>query len=149
MQPEVIFKSIEFGSSDFRKECELRHQVLRTSIGLSLYDEDLSGETHQRHFGLFDPAGNLLACAIAVVLSPTTAKIRQMAVSAACQQQGYGRRIMRGIEERLAAGGHVHVCLNARLTASGFYEKLGYHKAGGEFTEVGIPHILMEKHLTL
>jgi predicted GNAT family N-acyltransferase len=144
----MIFRSIEFGSDDFRKECELRDQVLRAPIGRSLYDEDLASEKRQKHFGLFDDARNLVACVIAVLLSSTEAKIRQMAVSVAYQKQGYGRQIIRSLEDHLAESGYVHVSMHARTSAVGFYEKLGYTKIGNEFFEVGIPHFRMEKRLT-
>jgi hypothetical protein len=37
--------------------------------------------------------------------------------------------------------------MHARKTALGFYEKLGYSRQGEEFTEVTIPHYIMEKAL--
>jgi predicted GNAT family N-acyltransferase len=140
------FLEIEHGSAAYRQECELRHRVLRVPLGLSLHDEDLSQERLQTHFGLFD-GGALVACVIAAPLSPTAAKIRQMAVSAEHQGQGCGRRIIAGLEAHLAARGVVQLSMHARLTAVGFYEKLGYARTGPEFTEVGIPHVKMEKRL--
>lgn len=142
------FKNIDYGSDAFTRECELRERVLRVPLGLSLADEDLSEESRQSHFGLFDPAGNLVACVIAVRLSPTRAKIRQMAVCGSYQNQGWGRHIIRCLEARLAELGHEEVFMHARSGAVGFYEKLGYRKAGPEFVEVGIPHFLMEKRLS-
>ncbi len=143
----MTFRRIEFGSDDFRRECDLRHQILREPIGLSLSDEDLSDEKHQCHFGLFDDEGGLLACIIAVPLSSTRAKLRQMAVSEAFQNQGCGRQIIRKLETRVEESGFVHVFMHARSSVVGFYEKLGYSKTGDEFLEVGIPHFRMEKDL--
>ncbi len=100
------------------------------------------------HFGLFDE-GALVACVIAVALSPTEAKIRQMAVDGGHQGQGCGRRIILCLENHLAGQGFVHFSMHARMSAAGFYEKLGYSKTGREFIEVGIPHIKMEKRLTI
>jgi predicted GNAT family N-acyltransferase len=37
--------------------------------------------------------------------------------------------------------------MHARNTALGFYLKCGYELKEKEFTEVGIPHRYMEKHL--
>jgi predicted GNAT family N-acyltransferase len=37
--------------------------------------------------------------------------------------------------------------MHARMTAVGFYTKLGYAKVGHEFREVGIPHVRMEKYI--
>jgi hypothetical protein len=39
------------------------------------------------------------------------------------------------------------VSLHARKIVAGFYSRLGYTTIGGEFTEVGIPHLKMEKQL--
>lgn len=144
----MILKSIKFGSDDFRKECELRDQVLRAPLALSLEDEDLEGEKHQEHFGLFDEAGNLVACVIVVPLSPAAAKIRQMAVAPGHQSQGHGQCMLRCLEDCMAKKGWVQVHLHARLTALAFYEKLGYVRVGPDFMEVGLPHLRMEKRLS-
>jgi predicted GNAT family N-acyltransferase len=143
----MTFREIEFGSDDFRRECELRNEVLRVPIGLSLYDEDLDQERQQLHFGLFDQCGDLVACVIAKALSYSKAKIRQMAVHREHQGKGHGRRTIQNLEEHLARRGFIHLEMHARLTAVGFYTKLGYAKVGHEFMEVGIPHVSMEKYI--
>jgi N-acetylglutamate synthase-like GNAT family acetyltransferase len=143
----MIFREIVFGSDDFRKECELRNKVLRAPLGLSLFDEDISIERKQMHFGMFDECGNLLACAAAVNSSANEAKIRQMAVDNMCQGKGYGRSLLLRIEDHLARLGFVHLFLHARMSAVGFYEKLGYARVGQEFIEVGLPHVRMEKNI--
>ena len=43
--------------------------------------------------------------------------------------------------------GYKKLIMNARETAVGFYEKLGYKPVGDKFTEVTIPHYVMEKQL--
>lgn len=143
----VTFREIEFGSTAFLRECELRQNVLRTPIGLSLDDEDLTCESTQMHFGLF-VRDVLVACVIAVAISSKEAKVRQMAVSPESQRRGYGRQILERLEIELVQRGFAHVWMHARATAIGFYEKLGYTGVGAEFVEVGIPHIKMEKCLT-
>jgi predicted GNAT family N-acyltransferase len=53
---------------------------------------------------------------------------------------------MTGVEELLMNEGRIkRIFLNARGTAIGFYAKLGYTGVGEEFTEVGIPHLRMDK----
>ncbi len=138
------FRQIEFGSAEYRLEYDLRHRVLRVPIGLSLHDEDLSGEAGHLHFGLFE-AEQLLACAIAVPTSSVSAKIRQMAVDAQQQNRGLGRILLDHLHRELEAKGLTHFHLHSRITAAVFYEKLGYIRTGSEFTEVGIPHIRMER----
>ena len=140
------FLEIAFGSEKFRQECELRNDILRVPLGLSLYDENLTVEREQMHFGLFN-GDKLLACVIAVPLSSSEVKLRQMAVAAADQGKGCGRSIIRCLEDLLLISGFHHVCLNARISAAGFYAKLGFSAIGAEFFEVGIPHIKMQKNL--
>ena len=140
----MTFLEIPYGSESYQAEYALRHEVLRVPIGLSLHDENLSHERDQLHFGLFED-GKLVACVIAVLLLPNEAKIRQMAVSPEHQGQGCGRRIIEDLEQHLASRGVTHFSMHARMSAVGFYEKLGYTRIGKEFPEVGIPHIRMEK----
>lgn len=143
----MIFREIAFESEDYRQECVLRNLVLRIPLGLSLYDEDLGLEKTQLHFGLFDDSGRLVGCVVAVPLSPCEAKIRQMAVGPDCQGKGNGRSMIYRIEDHLERRGFTRLCLHARTTAVGFYEKMCYKKTGAEFVEVGIPHVRMEKIL--
>ena len=144
----MIFREIAFGSDDFAKELLLRDDVLRAPLGLSLSDEDVERERDQLHFGLFAGDGEMLACVIAAPLSPTEAKIRQMAVGTDHQRSGHGSEIIQSLENELARRGFFHLWLHARLPAVGFYQKLGYRKVGEEFTEVGITHLRMEKDLS-
>ncbi len=125
----------------------MRNEVLRLPLGLNLFDEDLEHERHQMHFGLFEQDDTLLACVIAVAHSPTKAKIRQMAVKAEHAGKGMGRSLLKSLESSLASQGITQLSMHARVTAIGFYEKLGFQKIGVGFVEVGIPHIKMEKNL--
>lgn len=143
----MIFQHIEHGSVEYHAACELRNQVLRIPLGMSLYSEDLCKEKNQQHFGLFDADRELLACVIVVAISPTEAKIRQMAVRDDRQGQGLGRSIISHVETYMRDKGFAHSSMHARCSAIGFYEKLGYNMVGGEFTEVGLPHVCMEKFL--
>lgn len=147
MAPSMSFRVIEFGSAEYKMECALRNEVLRLPLGLNLYDEDLAQEKDQLHFGLFDQHQQLIACVVAAPYSPTEAKIRQMAVKAGHAGRGNGRRIIQSLEEYLADLGITRLFMHARMSAVGFYEKLGYLQVGDEFAEVGISHIRMEKQI--
>jgi ribosomal protein S18 acetylase RimI-like enzyme len=142
---EVTFREIVYGTPEYRLECRLREEVLREPLGLRLRDEDVADEENQLHFGLFGQNDEPLACAVAVRLSPTKARIRQMAVSPAHQRKGLGRQLMRELEKDLHARGFRNFELRARTTAVGFYERLGYRVAGAEFIDVTIPHVWMTK----
>jgi predicted GNAT family N-acyltransferase len=70
-----------------------------------------------------------------------------MAVPNSMQGKGVGRALMIFAENIARDLGYRKLCMHARTTAVGFYQKLGYHTAGDEFTEVTIPHYVMEKDL--
>ena len=56
--------------------------------------------------------------------------------------------MVRFAEEYCKDKGNSMMVLNARKTAVGFYEKLGYDTLGEEFLEINIPHYKMHKHLS-
>ncbi|HKA35579.1 MAG TPA: GNAT family N-acetyltransferase, partial [Thermoanaerobaculia bacterium] len=126
-------------------ECRLREEVLRRPLGLPLSERDRIGEENQLHFGLFESGKELVACAVVVRLSPAEARIRQMAVSPLHQRKGLGQRLMAGIERDLRARSFTTLVLNARKSAVGFYEKLGYTEVGEEFVDLTVPHVKMSK----
>lgn len=124
----------------------LRDAVLRQPIGFSLYDEDLSGE--QEDITLAALAGNeVVGCVLLHPADADTYKLRQMAVAPEHANNGIGRQLLEVAEAYAQQHGKTIITLHARVTAMGFYEKLGYEKQGDVFTEVGIPHVLMQKML--
>jgi len=138
---------IEFGSGLYHEMLILRDEMLRKPIGLKHSEADLEKEPGYRHFGLMQD-GRLIACLMVVPHTPERVQIRQMAVLQNLQGNGYGRTIMTQVESLLRHEGIIrHIFLNARWTAIGFYQKLGYTGTGNQFTEVGIPHLRMEKSL--
>jgi len=144
-QRNSTFRQIEYGSNDYDAACALRHIVLRSPLGLSLYDEDLSQESDHLHYGLFNDASTLVACAVVVPLEKDLASLRQMAVAEAYQGIGAGRQLIQAIESELVDKGFQQLELHARVTAVPFYQKLGYRVTSEQFTQVGIPHVRMEK----
>jgi hypothetical protein len=58
----VAIRRIVGGSAEYEMELKLRDQVLREPLGMSLFDEDLSGESADIHLGAFD-GGKPRGCA--------------------------------------------------------------------------------------
>lgn len=139
-----------FASADYEATLALRNRVLRAPLGLSVWDEDLASEVHQRHFSLWQPPQQLLAC---LVIAPLDAgkqgrvKLRQMTVDPACHRQGLGQQLIARVESRLRADGVRRVELHARVQAIAFYQVCGYQLSGDAFIELGIEHRRMVKHL--
>jgi ribosomal protein S18 acetylase RimI-like enzyme len=63
------------------------------------------------------------------------------------QGKGIGRALMNFAENIARDRGYKKVIMHARSNTTGFYEKVGYKIKGDQFTEITIPHYLMEKDL--
>jgi len=137
---------IAFGSPEYETARELRNEILRQPLGLDLYQENSDWEKRARHFVMYR-GERLVACLIAFPESHNCYRIRQLATRPDCRGQGFGSELMRHAETELTISGATNVILHARVSAVGFYEKLGYQTAGREFEEVTVPHVRMEKSL--
>ena len=141
---EII--QIETTSSWYQKELELRDEVLRKPIGLSIKDDDLSDEPNQVHFVAIN--GNFLIGVVILKIENTIGKLRQMAVSEEAQGQKLGTQLVEALEAYAREKGLTQIKMHARHYAVGFYEKLGYSKTSKLlFEEVGMEHFEMGKVL--
>ncbi|SDI27395.1 Predicted N-acyltransferase, GNAT family [Alteribacillus bidgolensis] len=75
-------------------------------------------------------------------------KVERICVLASHRHTGAGRLIMEAVEQKAKTEGFHSMKLNAQISASGFYKKLGYHVTSGEFMDAGIPHLEMKKTLS-
>ena len=139
-------KIIDHNSKEYNQMVELRKQILRRPLGLDFSKEDLEKEKDDVLIAAYED-DDMLGCCILTETSPTTVRLRQMAVKAGLQGKGIGRVLMQFAENIARDRGYKRLCMHARKTASGFYERLGYNVEGEEFTEVTIPHYNMEKVL--
>lgn len=150
MEEKINIRLIEWGTKEYEKELELRHNVFRVPSGLNIYDEDLSHEIHDYHVCAF--LNDRVVGALIISKSDNdTAHIKQVAVDAEIRGKNIGRKIMEFAEEVSETMGCTKITLNARITATEFYKKLGYISIGEEFLDprmtVGMVYIKMEKEL--
>lgn len=142
---EITIRQISLDEPDYEQVYNLREEILRKPIGLSLKNEDLSNDAQDIILGAIQQ-GKVIGC---LMIHPTEAghkvKIRQMAVADDYQGKGLGRMLMTEAEQLVWKINKTHIVLNARVTAQPFYEKLNYKTTSDVFTEVGIPHVVMEK----
>jgi len=140
----IQFKKITTTDAEYAVVFELRENILRQPIGLSLHDEDLSNEIND-HILVGESDKEIVACLILTPKPGNTVQLRQMAVAEHWQGKNIGRQLVAYAEQFARDNGYERIILHARIVAQGFYEKLGYQPVGSIFTEVGIPHIEMEK----
>ena len=142
----VQITEIKYHSEEYRQEQVLRDRVLRKPLGMSLYDENMESEQHDVHIGAF--VNDILAGVLILTrINATEVKMRQVAVDEASRGRNIGTELVLFAEAHSKKNGFSTMLLNARKTAVGFYEKLGYEKIGEEFREINIPHFKMRKYL--
>ena len=143
---KIEIKEIKFNSFEYKNELELRDRVLRKPLGMNLFDENLTKENNDFHFGAFENY-ILVGVLILTKLSAVEVKMRQVAVLESRQNKTIGQKLVQFSEVFAKNAGYSKIVLNARKTAVGFYEKQGYEKVGNEFLEINIPHFKMQKIL--
>ena len=73
--------------------------------------------------------------------------MRQVAVPLSYQGTGIGKLLVNFCEQTVKDLGYKCIRLHSRITAVEFYKYMKYTVVGDMFTEVGIPHLEMEKRL--
>ena len=142
----ITIKRIRTGTAEYEQMLGLRDRVLRVPIGLSLRNDDLSQD--ERDFLLVAyRESEIIGCVILHPIDKDVVRLRAMAVTPEYQRTGIGRLIVKEAERVAREEGFRQMLMHARIVVSGFYEKLGYMRQGETFTEVGIPHVLMQKLL--
>jgi ribosomal protein S18 acetylase RimI-like enzyme len=142
----MALKIIDHGSIEYHQMVKLREDVLRRPLGLGFDMEELESEKENMLIAAFEDE-TILGCCMLVEKDPKTVRLRQMAVLNDLQGKGIGRALMNFAENIARDRGYKILSMHARKNAIGFYEKMGYKVASEEFTEVTIPHYVMEKKL--
>lgn len=142
----MALKIIDHNSTDYQEMVRLRQEILRRPLGLTLESDELDSERPHVHIGAFEEE-TLLGCCMLVKENDRTVRLRQMAVSDKLQRKGVGKALMNFAENIARDQGYKNMIMHARKHAVGFYEKMGYKVTSTEFTEVSIPHVVMEKSL--
>lgn len=142
----MALKIIDHGSPEYQQMIKLRDDILRRPLGLGFSSSELEKEKDNMLIGAFDDE-QMLGCCMLVEENPKTVRLRQMAVLNDLQGKGIGRALMNFAENLARDRGYKILSMHARKNAIGFYEKMGYKVASDEFTEITIPHYVMEKEL--
>jgi len=142
----MALKIIDHGSEEYQLMVKLRDDILRKPLGLTFTPEELEKEKENMLIAAFEEE-QILGCCMLVEEPPSGIRLRQMAVLNDLQGKGIGRALMNFAENLARDRGFRAVSMHARKNAVGFYEKMGYRVTSDEFTEVNIPHYVMEKKL--
>jgi N-acetylglutamate synthase-like GNAT family acetyltransferase len=140
----IIIKKSGSSFPEYAQIWQLREEMLRKPLGLSLKNEDLSDDALDIIFIALDNE-NVIGCVMMHALPNNVIKLRQMAVYEAWQGKGIGQMLVKEAEKYSWQNGYEKIVLHARQHAIGFYQHLGYIIVSDLFTEVSIPHVAMEK----
>jgi len=140
----------QFASTDveLRDIIELRYEILRKPWGQSA--ESASDELEQTSFNAYlrDEQGNIIASGRLQKNSAELGQIRYMAVAAAHQGKGYGKKILEALEEKARDLNLRSIELQARENALNFYLNSGYEVIMPSFKLWNqIQHYLMRRNL--
>jgi len=142
----IIISAITSASEKYPQVFRLRDEILRKPLGMSLVNDDLSRD-HTDTIFIAEHNEEVIGCVLLHHLSAEEAQLRAMAVYDKWQGQGVGRMLVEALENFSSEKGYSKIILHARKVVLGFYSGMGYSVTGDEFTEVGIPHYMMEKSL--
>jgi GNAT superfamily N-acetyltransferase len=128
----------------------LRRAVLRKGIANPDVHYPQDDDPLSFHLGVFDEQGLVAVASFTPAPTPWREgarawQLRGMAVDDAQQGNGIGSAIIEAARARVAADGASVLWCNARDTALGFYEKLGFSVVGDGFVtpDSGLPHHVM------
>lgn len=143
-----IIRKILYQSTEYEASLKLRDEIMRAPLGLSIYQDDLSGEYKDILMGAF-LGDELVGMGVLVSEGEEDGHIRYMAVKPEHRFAGVGSRILDALEREAKQANLSRIILNARATAIPFYRKNGYVGEGDIFIidVLQLPHIQMTKNL--
>ena len=142
----MALKIIDYGTKEYQQMIKLRDDILRKPLGLYFSPEELEIEKDNMLIGAFED-DEMLGCCMMVEKDPTTLRLRQVAVLNDLQGKGIGRALTNFAENLARDQGYNKMYMHARKDVVGFFEKMGYKITGDEFSDLTIPHFIMEKEL--
>ncbi|PKM96428.1 MAG: GNAT family N-acetyltransferase [Firmicutes bacterium HGW-Firmicutes-1] len=146
MLDNIRIKEIDCSSKEYEKALEIRNEVLRKPLGLSIYEDNLTADSRSIHLCAYHE-DEMIGTLVLTEINEEQIKMRQVAVDQSYRGQNVGRKLVLYSEDFSKELGYKKIVLHARAEAVGFYVKLGYVKIGEMFIEKTIPHYKMEKRL--
>ena len=139
---------IEPDSRKYHLACQLRYKLFFAEHDLPWEVVEDRSDANVSHAAILIK-DRLVAYGQVVRGSDRIYRICQMVVEPDYQKQNLGRKILSTLIEIAQREGAIALTLHARLTAVGFYQKLGFKTFGEPFpsTTTGVLHIGMNQQL--
>ncbi|MCG2617398.1 GNAT family N-acetyltransferase [Terrimonas sp. NA20] len=132
---------MDIRSVDLETIWKIRQEVMYPAEELNYVQlpDDGSG----RHLGLY--AGDVLVSIVSLFERGDDLQFRKFATLTREQGKGYGSDLLQYVMDLGVAEGRKSIWCNARVAASGFYEKFGMYTTGGTWWTKDIEFVKMEK----
>jgi len=128
---------------DYQTALPIRHEVLWPNKPVSFCK--VEGDETAKHFGVF--VKDQLVAVASIYINGTSARLRKFATLPDFQGHGLGSKLIIDILNQLKEQNIEMFWCDARVTAIGFYQKLGMKQQGNEFDKSGVLYIKMQIHL--
>jgi N-acetylglutamate synthase-like GNAT family acetyltransferase len=133
---------------DFKAYYTLRYKVLREPFGHPKGTEKDDYEPLSEHFMAVNEKGEAVGVVKLYEKAEGVGYVSHLAVATDQQHKGIGRQLLTTVEERAKARGFRVLGTMARVTATAYFEKHGFHVAGMPTPHLGTSHLVwMEKAL--
>ncbi|MGB5636066.1 MAG: GNAT family N-acetyltransferase [Waterburya sp.] len=145
---QISVELIQYNSREYQQACQLRYELFFAEHNLPW--KVVQDERQAEYFhGAILIQDFVVAYGQLVPHCNRIYQICQMVVQPAYQGQNLGKQILSTLIEVAKQQKAIAITLNARLTAVGFYQKLGFQTSGIPFlsSTTGISHITMNRKL--
>lgn len=134
---------------EFKAYYGLRYQVLREPWGHPKGTEKDDYEPISEHFMAVNERGDVAGVAKLYEKTDGVGHISHLAIGPEHQNKGVGRLLVQTIEQRARERGFKTIGTMARVTATAYFERFGFHIAGIPTPHLGTTHLVwMEKMLS-
>jgi predicted GNAT family N-acyltransferase len=143
----LYLKDIEYGTDEYLATLELRNKVMRVPLGLDIHNEDFSFEKNAVIVGAFEEE-KVVGVGV-MTIEEDVFKLEYLCVDSDIQSNGAGGLMLRYLEQKARDRKGTKICLDARVSAEGFYQQHGYKTIGDVFLldYAPVEHVVMEKNL--
>ena len=134
---------------DFKAYYALRYKVLSEPWGFAKGTEKDDYEPISQHFMALNEKNEVVGVVKMYKKDECVGHISHLAVAPEYQRKGIGRMLLNAVEEYALAHGFCALGMMARVTATVYFEKLGFHITGMSTPHLGTTHLVwMEKDLS-
>jgi N-acetylglutamate synthase-like GNAT family acetyltransferase len=133
---------------DFKAYYALRYKILSEPGGHPKGTEKDDYEPISEQFMAVDEKNDVVGVAKLYERSAGVGFVSHLAVAVKHQHKGIGQMLMKAVEQRARERGFLTLGTMARVTATSYLEKVGFHIAGMPVQHLGTTHLVwMEKAL--